>query len=184
LDFEDRSTCVLFGDAAGAVVLSSQKLGSCGTLLGTLCGANGANPSLLCVPGGGSVQPASSDSILNRQHYLKMNGREIFKVAVRAMEQCSLDILDKCGRRVDELDCVIPHQANMRIIEAIASRLNLPAERFFNNLENYGNTSAASIPLALDEAVRTGRIKNDNLLLLVGFGAGLTWAASLIEWKL
>jgi 3-oxoacyl-[acyl-carrier-protein] synthase-3 len=185
LDFEDRSTCVLFGDGAGAVVLSAEKSsGANGAILGTLCGADGSNPSLLCVPGGGSACPASADSIAARQHFLKMNGREIFKVAVRAMEQCSRDILQRCGRSADDLDCVIPHQANMRIIDAIASRLELPPERFFNNLEQYGNTSAASIPIALDEAVRAGRLKNDDLLLLVGFGAGLTWAASLIEWNL
>lgn len=185
LDFEDRSTCVLFGDGAGAVILSKDKSAAgSGEVLGTLCGADGSNPSLLCLPGGGCAAPASVDTIEGRLHFLKMNGREIFKVAVRAMEQCSRDILKRCGRTADELDCVIPHQANMRIIDAIASRLELPENVFFNNLESYGNTSAASIPIALDEAVRAGRLKNDSLLLLVGFGAGLTWAASLIEWKL
>jgi 3-oxoacyl-[acyl-carrier-protein] synthase-3 len=184
LDFNDRSTCVLFGDGAGAVVLSAEKPGAGGAVLGTISGADGSNPSLLCLPGGGSACPASADSIAAGQHFLKMNGREIFKVAVRAMEQCSREILQRCGHTAGEIGCVIPHQANMRIIDAIASRLELPPERFFNNLENYGNTSAASIPIALDEAVRAGRLKNNELLLLVGFGAGLTWAASLIEWKL
>ncbi len=182
LDFSDRSTCVLFGDGAGAVVLSCGE-GSDEGILGTLSGSDGSNPALLCQPGGGSRQPATATSIHARAHFLKMNGKEIFKVAVRVMEQASRDILKQRGFSPDQLDCIIPHQANMRIIESIASRLKVPMDKFYNNLSTYGNTSAASIPIALDEAVRSRRVNKGDLLLLVGFGAGLTWGASLIKWS-
>lgn len=184
LDFEDRSTCVLFGDGAGAVILSAKPAseGSNVGILGGLEGADGSNPGLLQQPGGGSAMPASVESVNNRQHFVKMNGKEIFKLAVRVMGQASVDIINKFGHRSDDLDLVIPHQANMRIIESLAKRLNIPMEKFYNNLDRYGNTSAASIPIALDEALRNGRIKPGNLVLLVAFGAGLTWASTLIRW--
>ena len=182
LDFEDRTTCVLFGDGAAAVVLGTDKREDVG-ILGGLAGSDGSNPSILCQPGGGSSIPASKDSIAGRQHYLKMNGKEIFKLAVRVMEQASLDLLERYGRTTADVDLVIPHQANMRIIDSLAKRMELNMDRFHNNLERYGNTSAASVGIALDEAFRGGRIRSGDHVLLVAFGAGLTWASSLIKWQ-
>lgn len=185
LDFQDRSTCVLFGDGAGAVVLSTQETtGTAKTgILGGLGGSDGSNPSLLQQPGGGSAIPASIESIENRQHFVKMNGKEIFKLAVRIMGKASSDIIEQFGYQSDDLDMVIPHQANLRIIESLAKRLNMPMQKFYNNLEHYGNTSAASIPIALDEAIQSGSLKSGDLVLLVAFGAGLTWASTLIKWQ-
>lgn len=185
LDFEDRSTCVLFGDGAGAVVLSAQNHKDNQTVgvLGGLSGSDGSNPSLLQQPGGGSALPASVDSVNARQHFVKMNGKEIFKLAVRMMGQASTEILERFEYCADDLDLIIPHQANIRIIESLAKHLGIPMEKFYNNLKDYGNTSAASIPIALDEAFREGRIKSGDLVLLVAFGAGLTWASTLIKWQ-
>ena len=185
LDFQDRSTCVLFGDGAGAVVLSAEELPDNRKvgILGGLGGSDGSNPSLLQQPGGGSAIPASIESIENRQHFVKMNGKEIFKLAVRIMGRASTDIIEQCGYKADDLDLIVPHQANIRIIESLAKRLKIPMDTFYNNLDRYGNTSAASIPIALDEAVRNGRVQSGNLILLVAFGAGLTWASTLIRWQ-
>jgi 3-oxoacyl-[acyl-carrier-protein] synthase-3 len=182
LDFEDRTTCVLFGDGAGAAVLSRSTTESVG-ILGSLSGSDGSNPSCLQQPAGGSAIPASEESVANRQHFLKMNGKEIFKQAVRVMAQSSIAVVEQCGFEPQDLNLVIPHQANMRIIESIAKRLQIPMEKFHNNLEHYGNTSAASVAIALDEAYRAGRIRSGDLILLVAFGAGLTWAAALIKWQ-
>ena len=182
LDFEDRTTCVLFGDGAGAAVLSRSTSESVG-ILGSLSGSDGSNPSCLQQPAGGSAIPASEESVANRQHFLKMNGKEIFKQAVRVMAQSSIAVVEQCGFEPQDLNLVIPHQANMRIIESIAKRLQIPMEKFHNNLEHYGNTSAASVAIALDEAYRAGRIRSGDLILLVAFGAGLTWAAALIKWQ-
>jgi 3-oxoacyl-[acyl-carrier-protein] synthase-3 len=181
LDFEDRTTCVLFGDAASAAVLRVSDQPDTG-VLGSIGGSDGSNPQLLYQPGGGTAMPASAQSIAARQHFLKMNGKEIFKLAVRVMGQASSDILERCGYTTDDVALVIPHQANMRIIESLARRMGLPMEKFHNNLGRYGNTSAASVGLALDEANRAGRIHSGDLVLLVAFGAGLTWASSLIKW--
>jgi 3-oxoacyl-[acyl-carrier-protein] synthase-3 len=183
LDFEDRTTCVLFGDGAGAAVLSATECTEKVGILGTIGGADGSNPSLLQQPGGGSAMPASTESVADRQHFLKMNGKEIFKSAVRVMEQASIDIIKQTGYASEDLDLVIPHQANMRIIESLSKRLEIPMEKFHNNLNRYGNTSAASVPIALDEAYRAGRIQSGDLVLLVAFGAGLTWASTLIKWQ-
>ncbi len=182
LDFEDRATCVLFGDGASAAVIGLDPRPGVG-ILGSLGGSDGSNPSLLFQPAGGSAVPTSHESIGSRQHFLRMNGKEIFKLAVRVMEQSSLDVLEKCGYRTEDLNLVIPHQANMRIIDSLAKRMGLPMDQFHNNLERYGNTSAASVGIALDEALRLGRIKSGDLVLLVAFGAGLTWASSLIKWQ-
>lgn len=182
LDFQDRTTCVLFGDGASAAILGTSPVPDVG-ILGSLGGADGSNPSLLYQPAGGSAIPASGDSLLARQHFLKMNGKEVFKLAVRVMEQASLDILAQQGFETKDLDLVIPHQANMRIIESLAKRMKLPMDRFHNNLDRFGNTSAASVGIALDEAVRRGRIRSGDLVLLVAFGAGLTWGASLLKWQ-
>ena len=151
-------------------------------ILGGLEGSDGSNPGLLQQPAGGSAMPASTESVKDRQHFVKMNGKEIFKLAVRVMGQASTEIVERFGYESNALDLVIPHQANMRIIESLAKRLNIPLEKFHNNLEHYGNTSAASVPIALDEAVRNGRVESGSLVLLVAFGAGLTWASTLIKW--
>jgi 3-oxoacyl-[acyl-carrier-protein] synthase-3 len=183
LDFEDRTTCVLFGDGAGAAVLTATETAEKVGILGALGGADGSDPSLLQQPGGGSAMPATNESIAGRQHFLKMNGKEIFKSAVRVMGQASTDIVEQMGYSPEDLNLVIPHQANMRIIESLAKRLAIPMEKFHNNLDRYGNTSAASVPIALDEAYRAGRIQSGDLVLLVAFGAGLTWASTLIRWQ-
>ncbi|MDP4611007.1 MAG: ketoacyl-ACP synthase III [Opitutales bacterium] len=182
LDFEDRTTCVLFGDGAGAVVLSRSDVPNVG-ILGALGGSDGSDPSLLHQPAGGSAIPSSTESLAARQHFLKMNGKEIFKQAVRVMGKASADILEQQGFDSSEIDLVIPHQANMRIIDSLAKRMKIPMEKFHNNLDRYGNTSAASVGIALDEAYRAGRIQSGDLLLLVAFGAGLTWASALIKWQ-
>jgi 3-oxoacyl-[acyl-carrier-protein] synthase-3 len=181
LDFEDRTTCVLFGDGAGAVVLSREDVEGVG-ILGSIAGADGSDPSLLYQSAGGSAIPASIESVEARQHFLKMNGKEIFKQAVRVMGRASSEILKQLNYETDAVDLVVPHQANMRIIESLAKRMKIPMEKFHNNLDRYGNTSAASVAIALDEAYQAGRIKSGDIILLVAFGAGLTWAASLIKW--
>ena len=179
IDWEDRSTCVLFGDGAGAAVLAPQGDGP--RLEGFLCGADGSNPSLLCQPAGGALMPATEQTVRDRGHYLKMNGREIFKNAVRVMEDAGKTLLERHGLTPDDVDHVVPHQANARIVESLSQRLGIPIEKFYCNLENYGNTSAASIPLAMDEARRAGVFCEGELGLLVAFGAGLTWASALIR---
>jgi len=179
MDWKDRTTCVLFGDGAGAVVLGRKGKGP--QLLGFQSGADGANPTLLYQPAGGSKAPASKNSIENREHFLRMNGREIFKSAVRVMEMASRQLLAAHDIDPAEVDHVIPHQANVRIVESLANRLELPIDKFFCNLERHGNTSAASIPLALDEATRLGILKPGQLGLMVAFGAGLTWSATLVR---
>ena len=182
MDWEDRATCVLFGDGAGAAVLAKDE-GQGGELLGFFSEADGSNPSLLCQPGGGAAHPASEETLRQRQHYLKMNGREIFKVAVRLMERATRELLKKHGLTPADVSCVIPHQANARIVESLAQRLELPMDRFFCNLDRYGNTSAASIPIALNEAREAWDFENGDHVLMVAFGAGLTWASGLLRWK-
>ena len=179
LDWNDRTTCVLFGDGAGAAVLS--KCGKGHQLLGFQCGADGSDPTILHKPAGGSQMPATQITIDTRMHFLKMNGREIFKSAVRVMERAVRQLLEKYGVGKDEVDHVIPHQANVRIVESLAQRLEISMDKFFCNLENYGNTSAASVPLALDEGRAQGRFHSGQLGVLVAFGAGLTWSATLIR---
>jgi len=181
VDWKDRTTCVLFGDGAGAVVVGKSPVSGQG-LIGTKLGALGDSVDLLCIPGGGSNAPATAASIAAGDHFLKMKGKEVFKLAVRVMDEAARDILEQHHLRADQISLVIPHQANLRIIEAISAYLELPMERFFVNVDRYGNTSAASIPLALDEARRTGRIKSGDLTLLVAFGAGLTYGSALIRW--
>lgn len=179
-DYQDRTTCVLFGDGAGAVVLAAEK-GERG-ILSTHLYADGAYTDYLLIPGGGSRTPASHDSIDARQHFIKMDGNKVFKVAVKSLEEAALTALEKNNLTGDDIDLLISHQANFRIIDAIAKRLNLHAEKVFLNIERYGNTSSASIPIALDEANRQHRIKKNDIILLDAFGAGLTWGAALIRW--
>jgi len=181
VDWRDRTTCVLFGDAAGAVVLgrgSDPRRG----ILGCNLGADGGDPALLSIPGGGSLNPPSAHSIEHRQHFLKMKGREVYKFAVRAMAESAREILEQHALTTDQIACVISHQANRRIIEALSDDLGIPMDRFVINLDRYGNTSAASIPLALDEARRAGRIQTGEVALLLAFGAGLTYGSALIRW--
>jgi len=182
LDWKDRSTCVLFGDGAGAVVLGAARDPSVG-LLGVKTGADGSDAELLFQPGGGSKQPATAETVADRLHYLRMNGREVFKRAILVMERVIRELLTEKGISTGEINCVVPHQANFRIIDSLAERLGIPMERFFNNLDRYGNTSAASIPLALDEAVAANRVRDGDLVLFVAFGAGLTWGAALVRWS-
>lgn len=180
-NWEDRTTCVLFGDGAGAAVLSLVDEPDVG-VLSTLLGADGSATDILCVPGGGSASPSTAETIERSMHYIHMQGREVFKHAVRVMCHSAMEILDKAGVSADDVSLVIPHQANNRIIEALAQRLGIGLERFKINLDRYGNTSAASIPIALAESVRNGRIHSGDCVLMVAFGGGLTWAAALIKW--
>jgi 3-oxoacyl-[acyl-carrier-protein] synthase III len=176
LNWNDRTTCVLFGDGAGAVVIGPARPNLPERLIGSRLGAIPGTSGVLMVPGGGS-SPATPDE----PRYLTMKGKEVFKLAVRAMDEVSRDILRAHNIAPTDVTCIIPHQANRRIIDAIAEYLELPIERFFVNVDRYGNTSAASIPLALDEARRAGRIKSGDLVLLVAFGAGLTYGATLVR---
>lgn len=181
VDWTDRNTCVLFGDGAGAAVLQASEDASRG-LLATLLHADGSLADHLIMYGGGSRHPISEEVLHRRLHFLRMRGNETFKIAVRTMIKASLEALDQHGYRVEDVDLFIPHQANGRIVEAVSRRLGIPDEKVFVNIERYGNTSAASIPMALDEALRSGRVKDGDLVLLVGVGAGLTWGSALFRW--
>lgn len=180
-DWDDRATCVLFGDGAGAVVLSAAEDGARG-IIGTKMGSDGSLYELLNVPGGGSRNPTSHQTVDDRMHFMKMTGREVFKHAVRCMSDAAKKVLEQAGLTVDDVACIIPHQANARIINAIASRLGTEDGKVYMNLERVGNMSAASVPVALDEAVRAGRIKRGDIVLFVVFGGGFTWGASVLEW--
>jgi len=179
-DWEDRTTCVLFGDGAGAAIVepTEEERG----IISMHINSDGGMWDLLHMPGGGSRYPVSKDSLDKRLHYIKMKGNEIFKVAVRTLEDLVLRILKDNKLDPSQLSLLIPHQANLRIIQATADRLGLPMDKVLINLDKYGNTSAASIPIALDEAVMTGRIKDGDYILLEAFGGGLTWASALIKW--
>lgn len=181
VDWSDRTTCVLFGDGAGAVVLERSAESGRG-ILDSLLFAQGSLGELLMVPAGGSRMPASLETLRDGQHYLKMRGKEVFKVAVRNVEDVVTELLARQNLKPSDVDLFVPHQANSRIIESLAGYLGVPKERFVINLERYGNTSAASIPLALDEAVRSGRLRTGHLCVFVGFGAGFTWGATLVRW--
>jgi len=181
-NWEDRTTCVLFGDGAGAVVLSRSDKEDVG-ILNILTGADGSETDILMVPGGGSASPSTVETIERSMHKIHMQGNQVFKHAVRVMCQSAVDVIEKSGLTADDISIIVPHQANNRIIEALAQRLGVGLERFKINLDRYGNTSAASIPIALDEAYRNGRIKPGNNILMVAFGGGLTWASALIRWQ-
>jgi 3-oxoacyl-[acyl-carrier-protein] synthase-3 len=179
-DWTDRNTCVLFGDGAGAAILQSRP-GSHG-LLTAVMGADGAKSNLIHMPGGGSRCPASADSVAAKLHYLRMDGRETFKNAVQAMCHAAQEALRRCELDISKIKCIIPHQANRRIIDAVGKRLGATPEQLFINLDRYGNTSAASVAIALDEAVALGKIQRGDLILMMVFGSGLTWGAAVIEW--
>jgi 3-oxoacyl-[acyl-carrier-protein] synthase-3 len=180
IDWKDRNTCVLFGDGAGAAVLQSRD--DTHGLLTACMGADGSKGDLLSMPAGGSRQPATLESVKNRLHYLRMDGKETFKSAVNAMYSAAQEALRRCEVDITQIKMIIPHQANRRIIDAVAERLGANQDQVFINLHKYGNTSAASVAIALDEAVQTGRIQRGDLILLVVFGAGLTWGAAVIQW--
>jgi 3-oxoacyl-[acyl-carrier-protein] synthase III len=179
-DWTDRNTCVLFGDGAGAAILQNRQ-GAHG-LLTAVMGADGAKANLLFMPGGGSRCPATVNSLNARQHFLRMEGKETFKNAVQAMQTAAEEALRRCEITISQIKCIIPHQANRRIIDAVGERLGAKPEQLFVNVNKFGNTSAASVGIALDEAVSTGRVQRGDLILLVVFGAGLTWGAAVIEW--
>lgn len=179
-DWEDRGTCILFGDGAGAAVLKPAEEGQ--GILSSYLRADGGNWDLLWVPAGGSRTPATHDSIDKRLHYMKMEGNKVFKIAVQSMQEAALEGMKRAGVKAEELSLLIAHQANARIVNAVAKRLGLPSEKVYINLDRYGNTSAASIPLALDEAVKKGRIKKGDLIILVAFGGGFTWASCVMRW--
>lgn len=180
-DWQDRTTCVLFGDGAGAVVLQAGE-GAGRGIIGTVTGSDGSLSHLLRVPGGGSLHPPTPAMLDERLQYLKMSGNEVFKHAVRCMCDAAQRVLEENGLSTDDVNWIVPHQANMRIIQAIASRLGGSLDKFCVNLERVGNMSGASVPVALDESVRAGKIKSGDLVLFVVFGGGFTWGASVMEW--
>lgn len=179
-DWTDRSTCILFGDGAGAAVVGPAE-GHRG-ILSTHLHSDGGLGELICVPGGGSEMPPSEKMLSEKAQYLKMRGNETYKVAIKTLEEVARETLSAHSLTVNDVDLYVPHQANIRILRAVAERLQLPMEKVFMNIDRYGNTSAASIPLALDEAVKAGRIKEGSLVMIGAFGAGLTWASALIRW--
>jgi 3-oxoacyl-[acyl-carrier-protein] synthase-3 len=181
VDWTDRATCVLFGDGAGALVLRASD--EPGGVMASVLGSDGSGGELLIVPGGGSKHPAGTDTVLAKMHTIKMNGREVYRFATRVMASASRQVVEQAGWPLEEIDLFIPHQANRRIIDSAAKSLKLSPDKVFVNVERYGNTSAASIPIALCEAIEAGKVKQGDHLVLVGFGAGLTWGSCAIEWS-
>ncbi|MBX7219262.1 MAG: ketoacyl-ACP synthase III [Blastocatellia bacterium] len=180
VDYTDRATCVIFGDGAGAAVLSQVEEGR--GILASKIQSDGDLAEYLYTPGGGTAHPTSEQTIQDRLHYIKMRGNELFKVAVRNMTESSRNVLDRLQLTVNDIDLVIPHQANQRITDAVSDRLGIPADRIYANISRIGNTSSASIPIALDECVRGGRIHRGNLLMFTSFGAGATWGSMVLRW--
>jgi 3-oxoacyl-[acyl-carrier-protein] synthase-3 len=181
VNWKDRNTCVLFGDGAGAAILRHRPQAH--GLLTACMGSDGSRADLLCMPGGGSSCPPSRESLAAGLHFLHMkDGKETFKSAINAMYGAAKEVLRRCDLDISQIKCIIPHQANRRIIDAVGERLGARPEQLFVNLHKFGNTSAASVAIALDEAVQTGRINRGDLVLLIVFGAGLTWGAAVIEW--
>ncbi len=176
-DWTDRGTCVLFGDGAGAVVLEPGE-----GILGSCLGADGKGWDALMQPAGGSLMPATHETVDKRLHTIKMNGNQVFKFAVRAMANSVIECLDRCGMTRDDVNLLIPHQANTRIIEAAAARLGIPLDRVAVNIDKCGNMSSASIPVALDQAVQSGRLKRGDVGVMVAFGGGLTWGTAAFRW--
>ncbi|MBB6677169.1 ketoacyl-ACP synthase III [Cohnella lubricantis] len=179
-DYTDRNTCILFGDGAGAVVLGQVPEGR--GFQSFKLGADGSGGDLINIPGGGSRLPSTAETVAEGKHYLYMNGRDVYKFAVRIMGGAAEEALEMAGLGKDDIDLLIPHQANIRIIQSAVERLNLPEEKCAINIDRYGNMSAASIPVALAEAVEEGRLKEGDRLVMVGFGGGLTWGASVLVW--
>jgi len=180
VDWTDRNTCVLFGDGAGAAILRN-RAGSHG-VVHTYMGSDGSLAEALCMPGGGCRFPITPETVEQKLNTIKMNGKETYKYAVNALLTAANAALDGAGIKTDDLACIIPHQANLRIIEAVAGRMDVPLDRFMVNLDRFGNTSAAAVAIALDEANRTERMKIGDYVLLIVFGGGFTWASSVIQW--
>lgn len=180
IDWKDRGTCILFGDGAGAFVLEASE--EPGGILSSVMRSDGSGGSLLSIPAGGSHLPASLETVNKGQHYIQMNGREVFRFATRVMADATREVAERAGMKVEDISLIVPHQANRRIIEAAARGLAQPMEKFVVNLDRYGNTSSASIPIAVAEALDSGRIHPGDRIVLVGFGAGLTWGALAMEW--
>jgi 3-oxoacyl-[acyl-carrier-protein] synthase-3 len=181
-DWADRSTCVLFGDGAGAVVLRASE--APGGVLSSVLGSDGSGGELLILPAGGSAHPATAETVITRQHFIQMQGRQVFRFATRIMPEAAHQALKRAGLTIDDVRLFVPHQANDRILQAAAKGLGVSQERLFSNLARYGNTSSASVPIALCEAIEQGLVERDDVLVCVGFGAGLTWAAIAIRWSL
>ncbi len=179
VDYTDRGTCVIFGDGAGAAVLGPVEEGK--GILATKIKSDGRYEEQLYAPGGGTKLGTTHETIDNRDHFFKMKGNELFKVAVRSMADISAEMLEKAGYTVDDVDIVIPHQANQRITDAVASRLKVPEEKVYSNIAEHGNTSSASIPIAMDECIESGKIKEGSLVLLTAFGGGVTWGGTVIR---
>jgi 3-oxoacyl-[acyl-carrier-protein] synthase-3 len=182
VDWTDRATCVLFGDGAGAVVLQAND--APGGILSSVLGADGSGGELLILPAGGSAHPTCVETVTNKQHYIRMEGRQIFRFASRIMPEAARQVLDQAGLKVQDVSLFVPHQANDRILQAAAKGLGVPEARMFSNLIRYGNTSSASIPIALCEAIQQGLVSRGDVVVCVGFGAGLTWGATAIRWSL
>jgi 3-oxoacyl-[acyl-carrier-protein] synthase-3 len=179
VDWKDRSTCVLFGDGAGAAVLEACPVGE--GILSTHMKSDGSLAELLCIPAGGSRRPFDLEIAGGNDHYIKMKGDGVFKWAVRAMTDATRNVLNRAGKTVDDVALLVPHQANVRIIDAVVERLEIPSERVVVNLDRYGNTSSATVPVAFDECVRSGRVKKDDVVVFSGFGGGFTWGAILMR---
>ncbi|MEE8044093.1 MAG: beta-ketoacyl-ACP synthase III [Thermodesulfobacteriota bacterium] len=179
MNYEDRTTCILFGDGAGAAVITTTDTPG---ILSSCLGANGDGGKFLYMPAGGSRMPTSEETVKNGSHFLRMEGKEVFKEAVKALQSSTLEAIKQADITPDDIDLLIPHQANYRIIEAVRKRLELPEEKVFSNLDRYGNTSSASVPIALDEAVKSGRLKRGDIVVFSAFGAGFTWGASVVRW--
>lgn len=179
-DYTDRATCVLFGDGAGAVVI--QKSSTKHEILSTSLAADGSQADVLIMPGGGAKTPASIESVQQRMHYIQFRGKEVFKLAINNITNLILETVTKNDLTINDIDLIIPHQSNLRIIEATMEKLGLPKEKAFVNIDKYGNTSSASIPIAIDEARKEGRLSKGDIVMLVAFGGGLTWGSSVIRW--
>jgi 3-oxoacyl-[acyl-carrier-protein] synthase-3 len=181
VNWKDRGTCILFGDGAGAFVLQGSQVP--GGVLSSLVRSDGSGAHSLVIPAGGSRLPASFDTVRDNQHCIQMDGKEVYRFATRVMASAAREVVQKAGLTLDDVALVVPHQANRRIIESAARNLNLPEDRFVVNLDRYGNTSTASIPIAICEAVAAGRVRPNDHLVLVGFGGGLTWGAAVVQWN-
>ncbi len=180
LDWSDRGTCVIFADGAGATLMSAGEPPR--GVLASVLHTDGSMLDFITLEGGGSMHPPTEATVKNRQHYIRMKGNETFKIAVRMIEEVSREALDLAGLKPSDVDWFIPHQANLRIIDAVGKRLGISDERCYVNIDRYGNTSAASIPIALDEVVRSGKVEQGQIVLMAAFGAGVTWAASVVRW--
>jgi 3-oxoacyl-[acyl-carrier-protein] synthase-3 len=179
-DYTDRATCVLFGDGAGAVVIQRDPVKH--EILSSSLAADGSEADVLIMPGGGARNPASLESVQQRLHYIQFRGKEVFKLAINNITNLILETTRENGLTLDDIDLIIPHQSNLRIIEATMEKLGLPMEKAFVNIDKYGNTSSASVPIAIDEARKEGRLHKGNIVMLVAFGGGLTWGSSVIKW--